>query len=115
MPIPTFFCENCGNQVSAEVDSCPVCGKRFGGVKCPRCYFTSSVEEFMNKATKNSGYACPKCHYTFSSDVSKPSHKKYLDKLPNDDYKNNRRNGWPTLIIVLILATLIMLLFYTLV
>ena len=32
-----FFCENCGTEVPGKARICPVCGKFFASVKCPKC------------------------------------------------------------------------------
>lgn len=53
--MPSFYCENCGKEVPAEVPSCPYCGKRFFSVKCPVCSYSGPASEFIE--------GCPSCGY----------------------------------------------------
>ncbi|MCL1818242.1 MAG: hypothetical protein FWG35_04870 [Spirochaetaceae bacterium] len=52
---PTFYCENCGKEVSANDKVCPGCAKFFTDVRCPRCNHSGDVDEFS--------IGCPKCGY----------------------------------------------------
>lgn len=51
-----FFCENCGNRVSADAKKCPNCGKEFVAVRCPQCSFSGKQELFTD--------GCPVCGYS---------------------------------------------------
>ncbi len=53
--MPSFYCENCGKEVPADVSSCPYCGKRFFSVKCPVCSYSGPAPEFTK--------GCPSCGY----------------------------------------------------
>ena len=52
---PRFYCESCGKQVPADVDSCPHCGMPFYAVRCPRCGYTDNAMKFVG--------GCPSCGY----------------------------------------------------
>jgi hypothetical protein len=55
MSAPTFYCENCRKEVSANDNICPACGRFFTDVRCPRCNYSGEADEF--------GMGCPKCGY----------------------------------------------------
>ena len=50
-----FFCESCGSEVPGNAKVCPVCGKFFASVRCPKCGRTGTNDEFKN--------GCPTCGY----------------------------------------------------
>ena len=50
-----FFCESCGSEVPSKAKVCPVCGKFFASVRCPKCGRTGASEEFIK--------GCPTCGY----------------------------------------------------
>jgi uncharacterized membrane protein YvbJ len=54
-PPPRFFCEQCGTEVGMGVAACPVCGNKFGSVRCPQCGVTALAAQFKN--------GCPNCNY----------------------------------------------------
>ena len=51
-----FFCESCGSEVPSKAKVCPVCGKFFASVRCPKCGCTGASEDFI-KGCPNCGYA----------------------------------------------------------
>ena len=55
MKYPSFFCENCGKEVSSGMDRCPSCGREFSSVRCPECGFSGESEKFL--------HGCPGCGY----------------------------------------------------
>ncbi|AFG37743.1 zinc ribbon domain-containing protein [Spirochaeta africana] len=59
---PKFFCENCGTDVPASAMMCPVCGRFFAAVRCPRCSYSGRQAEFKN--------GCPRCGYSGVPDTS---------------------------------------------
>ena len=77
-----FFCESCGSEVPRKSRFCPVCGKFFASVRCPKCGHTGASEDFKT--------GCPECGYAVNSNTSL-SHDKDSDILSsiNDKYKNN--------------------------
>lgn len=50
-----FFCESCGSEVPSKAKVCPVCGKFFASVRCPKCGRTGVSEDFLK--------GCPDCGY----------------------------------------------------
>lgn len=77
-----FFCESCGSEVPRKSRFCPVCGKFFASVRCPKCGHTGASEDFKT--------GCPECGYAVNSNTSL-SHDKDSDILSsiNNKYKNN--------------------------
>ena len=55
-----FFCESCGAEVPGRSKVCPVCGKFFASVRCPKCGRTGESEDFKN--------GCPTCGYAVITD-----------------------------------------------
>jgi predicted RNA-binding Zn-ribbon protein involved in translation (DUF1610 family) len=53
--VPTFYCENCKQEVSSTDKVCPKCGRFFTDVRCPRCNHSGAAESFH--------MGCPKCGY----------------------------------------------------
>ncbi|GMO30240.1 MAG: zinc ribbon domain-containing protein [Spirochaetaceae bacterium] len=53
---PRFFCDHCGAEVSAFERKCPLCGRFFSAVRCPKCGFSGEEAEFSN--------GCPSCGYS---------------------------------------------------
>ncbi len=53
---PHFFCENCGAEVPRKSARCPVCGRLFSSVRCPKCAFTGPEHLFAD--------GCPACGYS---------------------------------------------------
>ena len=62
-----FFCENCGSEVPRKSRFCPVCGKFFASVRCPKCGHTGASEDFKK--------GCPECGYAVNSNVSLAQNK----------------------------------------
>jgi len=50
-----FYCESCGARIKLTDKVCPKCGINFEGIKCARCGYEGSEEEFIN--------GCPECGY----------------------------------------------------
>ena len=61
----SFFCEACGAEVKSGAASCPNCGRRFLGVRCPRCGREGSSSEFSR--------GCPDCGYMAEEGPALPS------------------------------------------
>ena len=55
-----FFCESCGSEVPRSSKTCPVCGKFFASVRCPKCGRIGSNDDFIN--------GCPTCGYAVNPD-----------------------------------------------
>lgn len=58
MKKPRYFCEHCGAEVARNATVCPVCGRFFSSVKCPKCGFTGKPALFR--------LGCPNCGYSTS-------------------------------------------------
>ena len=56
----SFFCEACGAEVKSGASECPSCGRRFLGVRCPRCGREGRSSEFSD--------GCPDCGYMTDGD-----------------------------------------------
>ena len=76
-----FFCESCGSEVPRKSRFCPVCGKFFASVRCPKCGHTGATEDFKN--------GCPDCGYAVNSNSS-PSQNKDLYNSLSDNKSNNK-------------------------
>ena len=50
-----FFCESCGSEVPGNAKVCPICGKFFAAVRCPKCGRTGTSDDFE--------HGCPTCGY----------------------------------------------------
>ena len=48
-----FFCESCGSEVPRKSRFCPVCGKFFASVRCPKCGHTGASESVSIKTGNN--------------------------------------------------------------
>ena len=79
MAVPSFYCENCGKEVSSRLDSCPGCGQKFYLVRCPSCGFTDVSESFRN--------SCPNCGYTGISDNESADNRGSKKQFPPWLYK----------------------------
>jgi predicted RNA-binding Zn-ribbon protein involved in translation (DUF1610 family) len=92
----TFYCESCGAEVKADVDSCPSCGRSFIAVRCPQCGHEGTSREFRD--------GCPGCGYLDDSDAIEPI------KTPF------RRKEWPAsrywTLSILLIVTISMILFF---
>ncbi|MCL2520106.1 MAG: hypothetical protein FWE37_03755 [Spirochaetaceae bacterium] len=100
-----FFCENCGALVSGQDDRCGKCGKKFGGVKCPRCGYTGSTGEFAG--------GCPKCHYQLASEAKGSDEASPNNLAQAKRTRGERRsNAWPLVIAITAVATLSILILY---
>jgi predicted RNA-binding Zn-ribbon protein involved in translation (DUF1610 family) len=53
---PRFFCDNCGKEVGKDEKRCPVCGRYFSAIRCPKCGFAGEETQFRN--------GCPACGYS---------------------------------------------------
>lgn len=116
-----FFCECCGSEVPRKSRFCPVCGKFFASVKCPKCGHTGAPEDFK--------MGCPECGYAVTnsnqasdlsaiansdnfSDKTKPTKQKQLKK--QNKKQNNSDTAlpvWTYVISVLVLVILIIFLY----
>ena len=76
-----FFCESCGSEVPRKSRFCPVCGKFFASVRCPKCGHTGATEDFKN--------GCPNCGYAVNSNSSL-SQNKDLNNSLSDNKSNNK-------------------------
>jgi hypothetical protein len=54
-PRARYFCESCGQEVSAGASICPSCGSLFTAVRCPECGYEGKGPEFRA--------GCPVCGY----------------------------------------------------
>jgi len=90
MKEPSFYCENCGREVSSGLESCPGCGQKFYSVLCPSCGFTGDSKLF--------GENCPNCGYVGSV-------------KPSIEIKINQKKQIPSWIYKLIIIILAVVLF----
>ncbi len=109
---PKFYCETCGKEVPADVDTCPHCGMPFYAVKCPRCGHTAKAIHFVE--------GCPSCGYLAESQLqSSPGQVAPQDSLkgggtrgagpPSYQSRQKKSEGlpsWAFFLILLILGTL---------
>lgn len=79
MNTPSFYCENCGREVSSGLESCPGCGQYFSSVRCPVCSFTGDTELFKEK--------CPKCGYAGEAESSSTLKAEQKKQFPSWFYK----------------------------
>ena len=77
-----FFCENCGSEVPRKSRFCPVCGKFFASVRCPKCGHTGASEDFKK--------GCPECGYAVNSNVSLAQNKNSDDLFENHNESKNK-------------------------
>lgn len=77
-----FFCENCGSEVPRKSRFCPVCGKFFASVRCPKCGHTGASEDFRK--------GCPECGYAVNSNVSLAQNKDSDDLFENHNESKNK-------------------------
>ncbi len=115
-----FFCESCGSEVPRKSRFCPVCGKFFASVRCPKCGHTGATEDFKN--------GCPDCGYAVNSngslsqnqnsDNSSQNNIKYKNKIASKKLKKNNKSGqdgslpvWIYIISILVLIILIICLY----
>lgn len=77
-----FFCENCGSEVPRKSRFCPVCGKFFASVRCPKCGHTGASEDFKK--------GCPECGYAVNSNVSLAQNKDSDDFFENHNESKNK-------------------------
>ncbi len=95
---PKFFCEHCGAEVGRDDKSCPVCGRFFSAVRCPRCGFSGSTTRFA--------HGCPVCGY------SQPPDDLYPD--PGEDEKHRQSGSvaplpvWTWIVALVALVTAIL-------
>lgn len=115
-----FFCESCGSEVRKNDKTCPVCGKFFASVKCPKCGRTGNTEEFVT--------GCPTCGYAVNPDLKgniKKSNFVYGNSLTQDlsssFNKNNKFQGdsslpiWVYISLIVVLVLLVVMLYSCLV
>ena len=82
MSKPSFYCENCGRDVAAGMDTCPGCGQEFDSVLCPSCGFKGASKLFKQN--------CPNCGYSgfdtdciqTDMDLCSVEQKKRVKQLP---------------------------------
>ena len=77
-----FFCESCGSEVPRKSRFCPVCGKFFASVRCPKCGHTGASEDFKK--------GCPECGYAVNSNVSLAQNKDSDDLFENHIESKNK-------------------------
>lgn len=77
-----FFCENCGSEVPRKSRFCPVCGKFFASVRCPKCGHTGASEDFKK--------GCPECGYAVNSNVSLAQNKDSDNLFENHNESKNK-------------------------
>ncbi|MDD6969627.1 MAG: zinc ribbon domain-containing protein [Treponema sp.] len=77
-----FFCENCGSEVPRKSRFCPVCGKFFASVRCPKCGHTGASEDFRK--------GCPECGYAVNSNVSLAQNKDSDNLFENHNESKNK-------------------------
>ena len=77
-----FFCESCGSEVPRKSRFCPVCGKFFASVRCPKCGHTGASEDFKR--------GCPECGYAVNSNVSLAQNKDSDDLFENYNESKNK-------------------------
>ena len=77
-----FFCESCGSEVPRKSRFCPVCGKFFASVRCPKCGHTGASEDFKK--------GCPECGYAVNSNVSLAQNKDSDDLFENHNESKNK-------------------------
>ncbi|MDR2135412.1 MAG: zinc ribbon domain-containing protein [Treponema sp.] len=81
---PRFFCDNCGTEVDKTAKNCPVCGRFFASVRCPKCGFTGKEEEFAG--------GCPACGYSAASgSLGGGSGGKFETKPARGAFRGRRR------------------------
>lgn len=112
-----FFCESCGSEVPRKSKFCPVCGKFFASVRCPKCGHTGASEDFKS--------GCPECGYAVNSnasisqnqnsDISSQNNIKYKNKIASKKTNKSGQDGslpvWIYIISVLVLIILIICLY----
>lgn len=111
-----FFCESCGSEVPRKSRFCPVCGKFFASVRCPKCGHTGASEDFKK--------GCPDCGYAVNSNSSLSQNKdlynslsdnKSNNKISRNKIKKTTQDGslpvWIYIIAVLVLIILIICLY----
>lgn len=77
-----FFCENCGEEVKRNSETCPACGVNFKAVKCPSCGFTDKAE-FFKGGCPGCGYMASVEKFTYRDNSKKKKTKKpILDFIP---------------------------------
>lgn len=80
-----FFCEECSSPVPSNAKSCPTCGKRFEGVKCPKCGHIGKEKDFYR--------GCPQCGYL--TDDMLPGGVTPADTALPSDYKPKTDYSYP--------------------
>lgn len=75
-----FFCESCGSEVPRNAKVCPVCGKFFASVRCPKCGKIGSVDDFKN--------GCPFCGYAVNPFLPQNLSKNTKDNQKKSSLKN---------------------------
>lgn len=112
-----FFCESCGSEVPRKSRFCPVCGKFFASVRCPKCGHTGASEDFKS--------GCPECGYAVNSnaslsqnqnsDISSQKNIKYKNKIASKKTNKSGQDGslpvWIYIISVFVLIILIICLY----
>ena len=80
-----FFCESCGSEVPGRAKVCPVCGKFFASVRCPKCGRTGVSEDFKN--------GCPTCGYAVNPDDFYAGKYDYAFENINKKGKKNKNKS----------------------
>ncbi|MCK5197101.1 MAG: zinc-ribbon domain-containing protein [Spirochaetales bacterium] len=105
MNTPSFFCENCGREVSDRMEVCPGCGQEFSSVRCPTCGFTGKPELFKK--------SCPECGYVGEDVIDKTRGSK-LVKSESNEFKNSREseNHLPYWLYKVLIGILVIIIIY---
>ena len=97
---PTFYCENCGREVSSGLETCPDCGQDFSSVRCPSCGFTGVPELFKK--------SCPSCGYVGEDVINKSKNNKKVN------FRVRTKNYLPAWIYRVVIGALLVLIIYLL-
>ncbi len=82
-----FFCESCGSEVPRNAKVCPICGKFFASVRCPKCGKIGTVDDFKN--------GCSFCGYAVNHilDANLSKNTKNNLKTTSKNKKNTKNNN----------------------
>ena len=107
MNTPSFFCENCGREVSDRMEVCPGCGQEFSSVRCPTCGFTGKPELFKK--------SCPECGYVGKEVIDKTRGIKLNKVKPGStesQRSKNSENHLPSWLYKVLIGILVIIIIY---